>query len=224
MTKHCMEWILRRNIKKQGEMQMRKNKNKSLEIVLTCKTTKEDAYEWINKWKIGGLVQIRHIKTEKGGIYKIKHREFSMTQAKCSGSFAPSYIVQIEYISGSDTYIYGKVYEFTSLLQSKIPDNPVYKLYQWKIDITSSEVVIAPPPEFSHLKIHKDIMTIRSVEHKGLASLTMQRNTLVVKTKDTGIYMIELWAKPKDKSNTRKLHLTRRNITKKIKKRTRQNP
>ena len=46
-----MEWILRRKITKRGEMQMRKKKDKSLEILLTCKTSKKDAYEWINQWK-----------------------------------------------------------------------------------------------------------------------------------------------------------------------------
>ena len=60
-----MEWMLRRKITKRGEMQMRKNKDKSLEILLTCKTYKKDAYEWINKWNIGGLLQIVSIKTEK---------------------------------------------------------------------------------------------------------------------------------------------------------------
>lgn len=220
MAKYCMEWTLRREIAKRGEMQMRKNKDKSLEILLTCKTSKKDAYEWINKWKIGGLIQIRNIKTDKGGIYKIRHREFSMACAKYNGSPAPTYSTRLEYISGNDTYIYGKLYEFSSLLQTKIPDDPVYKLYQWKVKITSSEVVIAPPREFSHLKIHKDIMTIMPVQHKGIATLKMQGETLVVKTKTTGYYMIELWAKlrPKNMSSTRKLRITRRNITKKLKK------
>ena len=218
MTKFSMEWMLRRKITKRGEMQMRKNKNKSLEILLTCKTYKKDAYEWINKWKIGGLLQIVNIKTEKGGLYKIMHREFSMARAKYGSVSAPSYIIQLEYISGNDTYIFGKLYEFTSLLHTKIPPDPVYKLYQWKVNITSPEVIISPPREFSYLKIHKDIMAIMPIQHKGAATLKMRGETLVVKTDNTGFYMIELWAKPKNKSKTRKLRLSRRNITKKLKK------
>jgi len=213
-----MEWMLRRKIIKRGEMQMRKNKDKSLEILLTCQAYRTDAYEWINKWEIGGLLQIRNIKTEKGGLYKIKHREFSIAQAKCAGSSVASYNIQLDYISGVDTYIFGKLYEFTSLLHMKIPDDPVYKLYQWKVNITSPEVIISPPREFSHLKIHKNIMAIMPVNHKGVATLKMRGDTLVFKTANTGFYMIELWEKPKNKSNTRKLRLSRRNITKKLKK------
>jgi len=218
MTKFSMEWMLRRKITKRGEMQMRKNKDKSLEILLTCTAYRKDAYEWINKWKIGDLLQIRNIKTEKGGLYKIKHREFSMAQVKCASSSAPSYNIQLDYISGIDTYIFGKLYEFTSLLHTKFPDDPVYKLYQWKVNITSPEIIVSPPREFSHLKIHKNIMAIMSVEHKGIATLKMRGETLVVRTANTGFYMIELWAKPKNKSNTRKFRLSRRNITKKLKK------
>ena len=41
------------------------------------------------------------------------HREFSMARAKYGSVSAPSYIIQLEYISGNDTYIFGKLYEFT---------------------------------------------------------------------------------------------------------------
>jgi TusA-related sulfurtransferase len=218
MTKFSMQWMLRRKITKRGEMQMRKNKDKSLEIILTCKTYKKDAYEWINKWKIGGLLQIKNIKAEKGGLYKIKHREFSMARAKYGSVSAPSYIIQLEYISGDDTYIFGKFYEFTSLLHTKVPPEPVYKLYQWKVNITSPEVIIYPPREFSYLKINKDIMAIMSIQHKGAATLKMQGETLVVQTDKMGFYMIELWAKSKNKSKTQKLRFSRHNITKKFKK------
>ena len=213
-----MEWILRRKITKRGEMQMRKKKDKSLEILLTCKTSKKDAYEWINQWKIGGFLQIINTKTEKGGLYKIKHREFSMAQVKCAGLSAPSYLIKLEYMSGSDTYIFGKLYEFTSLLHTKIPTDPLYKLYQWKVNITSPEVIIYPPREFSYLKLNKDMMAIMGIQHRGEATLKIQGETLVVKTDNMGFYMIELWAKPENQSQTRKLRSSRHNITKKIKK------
>ena len=72
-----MEWILRRKITKRGEMQMRKKKDKSLEILLTCKTSKKDAYEWINQWKIGGFLQIINTITTSSALpYEI---EFEFT-------------------------------------------------------------------------------------------------------------------------------------------------
>ena len=218
MPKFGMVWSLRKQITKDGECQMRKNKVKTLAIILTCGSAKKDAYEWINKWNIGSFLQIKDTKTDKCSIYKLIHREFSMSSTKHANKRIPSYVIKLEYVNGSESFFFGRLYEFTSILQSIIPDDPLYKLYQWKVNIPSSEVLIAPPREFSHLKVHKNSMAIKGLEHRGEATIKMKKDTLVVTTATTGIYMIELWAKPKTISTTRKSRLTRHNITKKLKK------